>query len=263
LRAVGSLLVVLPVLLGAFWGAPLIGRELETGTHRLAWVQGVTRTRWLAVKLAVIGAAALAVAAALSVTFTWWSGPADRLGSRIGPGLFTQRGIVPIAYVGLGLVLGVLFGAIMRRVLPAMAATVGAFIAVRQATQTWFRPRLLEPLEIRYATFTFFGDDPPGLREAERGWVFSTRTIDAAGQTVSSGGTIRDDVAAELCGLTTTGPTKEQLDACGQELGLENIVRVLPDDRFWTLQLAEAALVVTFTVVLVALCFWWIRRRLT
>lgn len=42
-----GLLVVLavPAVIGMFWGAPLISRELETGTHYLAWNQGVTRTR--------------------------------------------------------------------------------------------------------------------------------------------------------------------------------------------------------------------------
>jgi ABC-type multidrug transport system ATPase subunit len=33
-----------PVLIGMFWGAPLVARELETGTFRLAWTQSVTRT---------------------------------------------------------------------------------------------------------------------------------------------------------------------------------------------------------------------------
>jgi len=57
-------LVVLPALAGAFIGAPLVAREIENGTHRLAWTQGVTRTRWIVSKLALIfipliGAAAL------------------------------------------------------------------------------------------------------------------------------------------------------------------------------------------------------------
>ena len=38
-----------------FWGAPLVTRELEAGTHRLVWNQSVTRTRWLATKLGLIG----------------------------------------------------------------------------------------------------------------------------------------------------------------------------------------------------------------
>ena len=44
--------LAVPGLIGMFWGAPLIAREFETGTFRLAWTQGVTRTRWLAAKSA-------------------------------------------------------------------------------------------------------------------------------------------------------------------------------------------------------------------
>ena len=46
-------IAVAPVIIGVFWGAPLVARELEAGTHRLAWTQSVTRTRWLAIKLGV------------------------------------------------------------------------------------------------------------------------------------------------------------------------------------------------------------------
>src|SRR5262245_11880941 len=48
---------LVPALIGAFWGAPLVARELETGTHRLVWNQSVPRRRWLAVKLTVLGLA--------------------------------------------------------------------------------------------------------------------------------------------------------------------------------------------------------------
>ena len=42
----GAILLA-PAVIGLFWGAPLIARELETGTADLAWNQSVTRTRWL------------------------------------------------------------------------------------------------------------------------------------------------------------------------------------------------------------------------
>ena len=45
--------LIAPAIVGIFWGAPLIARELETGTHRLVWNQTVTRTGWLATKLAL------------------------------------------------------------------------------------------------------------------------------------------------------------------------------------------------------------------
>ena len=43
--AVTAVVLVLPALIGLFWGAPLVTRELEAGTHRLVWNQSVTRTR--------------------------------------------------------------------------------------------------------------------------------------------------------------------------------------------------------------------------
>ena len=65
----------LPALIGACWGAPLVARELETGTFRLAWNQSVTRTRWLAVKLAVVGLTTMAVTEGLSLMQAWWAAP--------------------------------------------------------------------------------------------------------------------------------------------------------------------------------------------
>ena len=50
----GTALIVVPAILGIFWGAPLITRELEAGTHRLVWSQSVSRTRWLAIKLGAV-----------------------------------------------------------------------------------------------------------------------------------------------------------------------------------------------------------------
>ena len=53
-----TLVLVVPALIGMFWGAPLIAHELETGTFRLAWTQSVSRRRWLLVKMGLVGLAA-------------------------------------------------------------------------------------------------------------------------------------------------------------------------------------------------------------
>ena len=57
-------LLVVPLLIAMFWGAPLVSREFETGTFRLAWTQGVSRTRWLAVKLGLGALISMAAARA-------------------------------------------------------------------------------------------------------------------------------------------------------------------------------------------------------
>src|ERR1017187_5440767 len=67
------LVVVVPGLLGVFWGAPLVAGELESGSFRLAWTQDVSRVRWLAARLAVSGLAAMAV-----------GGPATARGTLLG-----------------------------------------------------------------------------------------------------------------------------------------------------------------------------------
>jgi hypothetical protein len=76
--AVTAVVLLLPALIGLFWGAPLITRELEAGTHRLVWNQSITRTRWLAVKLALTGLAAMTAAGLGSLAVTWWSSPIDK-----------------------------------------------------------------------------------------------------------------------------------------------------------------------------------------
>src|SRR4029453_3689224 len=76
--AVPSVALGLPPLSGLFWGAPLITRELEAGTHRLVWNQSITRTRWLAVKLAVTGLAAMTAAGLGSLVVSWWASPIDK-----------------------------------------------------------------------------------------------------------------------------------------------------------------------------------------
>ena len=101
LLAVTAVVLVLPALIGVFWGAPLIARELEAGTQRLVWNQSITRTRWLAVKLGLTGLAAMTAAGLGSLAVTWWSSPIDKTATefpRMAPLLFAARGIVPIGY---------------------------------------------------------------------------------------------------------------------------------------------------------------------
>ena len=262
MRLLGPLLLVLPALIGAFWGAPLVARELEGGTQRLAWVQSVTRTRWLGVKLTMIGLAAAGMTLLLGLAFTWWSGPFDRLTGRMQPGLFAERGMVPLAYAAFAFALGVAVGAVIQRTVPAMAAALGGFVLVRLVVQSWVRPRLVHPLELSYPTYTFVGDEPSSRMVAENSWVLSDRTLDSAGHVLGSGGKLREDLVARLCGLDTITPTKEQLDECGRQLGLHDVVRVIPNDRFWVLQAWETALFLTLALALVGFSFWWVRRRI-
>jgi hypothetical protein len=71
----GLILQVVPALIGAFIGAPVLARELETGTFRYAWTQGFGRWRWTLAKLVALAIVVTAAAGALSVLLSWYYQP--------------------------------------------------------------------------------------------------------------------------------------------------------------------------------------------
>ena len=160
------LLLLVPVLIGMFWGAPLVAREFESGTFRLVWTQGITRPRWLAVKLGLGALASMAVAGLLSLMVSWWSSQLDFVNGEIfDPLRFGVRGIVPIGYAAFAFMLGLTAGLLFRRMLPAMMTAVFGFFAVREIMTRWVRPYLFAPLHksmpITAASPLVFEGTPP------------------------------------------------------------------------------------------------------
>ena len=97
----GVLFLIVPPLIGAFVGAPLLAREFEAGTFRYAWTQGFGRWRWTLAKLVALGVVVTVASGALSVLASWYYQPYFTSGSRslsptpfnpLNPGLFEQRG---------------------------------------------------------------------------------------------------------------------------------------------------------------------------
>jgi hypothetical protein len=133
-------LVILPLLVGLFWGAPLLAREAEHGTHRLAWTQSVGRARWLTVKLAAFIPAAVVAAAILTALLGWAFHPLLQVCSAgycnqttMTPNIFSSWGIAPAVYTLYALALGTAAGAFLQRTIPAMAVTTGGFLGLRLA----------------------------------------------------------------------------------------------------------------------------------
>ena len=161
-------LYVAPALVGMFWGAPLLSRELETGTFRLVWTQGITRRRWLLVKIALVGLTSIVAVGLLSLMVTWEHAPVEAVTlNRIAPGVFDVRGIVAAGYAAFAFALGAMTGALLRRTLPAMAATLLVFAAVRVLVAEWVRVHFVTPLT--YPTTGTAGSGPSG-------WIVSQAT---------------------------------------------------------------------------------------
>jgi hypothetical protein len=286
--AVTVVVLVLPGLVGLFWGAPLIARELEAGTHLLVWNQSITRTRWLAVKLTFTGLAAMAAAGLCGLGVTWWATPLDQAAAPgftlMDPLVFAARGIVPMAYAAFALVLGVTVGMLVRRTLPAMAVTLAAFTVLQIAIPLLVRPHLLPPVtgtfELSPENMDSFGmprdGGPPQVLVDQAipghtgAWVLSSRLVDPSGSPVggdAGGATVQVSTTSGPCAASAmreqerSGP-----DGCVAEvnrLGYRQEATYQPFDRFWPFQWMETGIYALLTLGLTWFCFWWIRRRLS
>ena len=141
---VSLIVLATPVLAGLFLGAPMVAAEFEAGTTQFAWMQGITRARWLAVKAGWLLLAAALWGGVLAALTTWWASPTNaEHGSEFYPGRFDVLYLVPVAYAVFAMALGICAGALIRRTVPAMAVTLGGFIAARVAVTLWVRPHYL------------------------------------------------------------------------------------------------------------------------
>jgi hypothetical protein len=267
---IGVLLLV-PGLIGVFWGAPLVTREIEARSLPLAWNQSVTRTRWIAVKLGLLGLLAAATAGLLSLMVTWWASPIDtalnldpntRLDlTRLGPILFDTRDITPVGYAAFAFALGVTAGVLIRRTLPAMAVTLAGFAGVQLAWPIWVRQHLIAPV---HAVVTLIPADVFQIKDVDgtltfyampnfqqRGaWVLSSRVVDRSGH--------------PFHGSVPAFCFSNDFQRCQAWIGtlhLRQVVSYEPASRFWEFQWYETALFAAAALVLAGLCAWLIHRR--
>ncbi len=282
-QLLGPIVLAVPVLTGIFWGAPLIARELESGTYRLAWTQSITRTRWLAVKIALAGLASIAVAELFSLMVTWWFSPIDRVNmNRITPGVFDERGLVAIGYAAFAFALGAFAGALLRRTMPAILTTLVAFAGARLAMTYGLREHLIAPAHgsaaLRSASMLGFeGAGPAGVRFVARGtsipgaWVSSAHIVDRAGRapTAQSLHAFVSSACPNIGAPPSDGGgrpvSEEAFEACVTRLSanFHLAVSYQPAGRYWPLQIYETAIFAGLALILVALCFWCVRHRLS
>jgi len=140
-------MLLMPAVAGLLIGAPLVAREIETGTTRFAWAQGAGRARQLIAAAVPIALLVTAVAIGVGIEFRWWAAPLLGLGWAWEPILFRLNPLPLAGWSVLGFCLGVFLGAVIRRTVPAMAATFGcvALLLWCQVTFHW-RLSYLAPL---------------------------------------------------------------------------------------------------------------------
>jgi len=246
-----NITIVVPLLFGLFWGAPLLAKEFEDGTHNLAWTQGVSRRRWLRVNLTWSLLAAAVWGAALGALVSWWRYPENALHTRFEA--FDIQGIVPVAYALFAVALGVAVGSVIRRVLPSLAVTLGIFLGLRAAIAFYLRPHYATPVTGHFPLFS--SGAPPGA------WILSSGLAGPPGTSVAPG--IDFGGAGRTVGpcakFMAGGP--QSLGQCLSRHGFHQVVTYQPDSRFWTFQGMEAGIFVLLAAALVGFTVWRVLTR--
>ncbi|MCP2322992.1 ABC-type transport system involved in multi-copper enzyme maturation permease subunit [Hamadaea flava] len=260
---IGALLLGVPALIGVFWGAPLITRELEEKTDRMVWNQSITRTRWLAVKLTLLALASMAVTGLYSLLLTWSASRYDQLiGGRFAALTFASRNLVPIGYAVFAFLLGTTIGLLVRRTLPAMAVTLAVFAVVQVVLPIAVRQHLMSPVtttvqldQTAMERSDFMGVGPDGARidgyTAPGAWSLTTTS-----KLYSADGTPYTAAQSEKC----HGTNQQEDMACTVAQNIHFSYTYHPADRYWRFQWIELILFGGLSLILAGFCLLRIRR---
>jgi hypothetical protein len=262
-HAVGFLVIMTlgaPALVGLFWGAPLVAAELETGTSQFAWMQSVTRKRWLAVKAGWMLLAAMIWGGVISALVTWWSGPDNALQlDQFKPGRFDIMGIVPVAYALFAMALGICAGTLLRRTLPALAVTLAGFIAVRAAVTLWFRPHYASAITVTHSVLS-------GYTPAGSYWQLGQGVLDAHGHLVPApnGAAVYNIPVGYLpasCASVSRGVAGIAPSCRDALTSFRAFITYQPADRYWAFQGIETGIFVLFAAILLTVTAVVLLRR--
>ena len=256
----------------------------------------MTRTRWLATKLAVTGLAAMAATGLLSLILNWWSHSLDQAinagqkqnglfgVARIAPPLFEARGITPIAYTAFALALGVAIGIVVRRVVPAMAITLALFVTVQIVMPVFVR----EHLGASSATTVITPENMMGMMasidpngeavgevhdltvefEKPGAWLIANQTIDRNGEAHRAlpswfARCVPAHAAAVGRPPFSAAGSRPPASSAPRTRATGSGSRFMPASRYWTLQAIESAIFLALAALLAGASFWWLRNRVT
>jgi ABC-type transport system involved in multi-copper enzyme maturation permease subunit len=251
-----------PALIGAFAGAPVLARELETGTFRYAWTQGFARWRWALAKLVALAVVLAAATAAFGVLVSWYYQPYSATGHQV-PGLyqnspfatlFSLREVTFPAWTLAAFATGALAGMLIRRVVPAIVATLAAYAGLAFAAAGLLREHYLTPL----ATTSL---NLPGTAWVISQWSAKDGRFTFAGNPPNS-------LINQFCSSLAAGKAgppgegyAQQLAQCVARHGYTQWTSYQPASRFWPFQWIEGGWLLALSALLIAATIWLVRRR--
>jgi len=239
-------LQAVPALIGVFAGAPVLAREMETGTFRFAWTQGIGRWRWALAKVVLLAVVVIAAAGALTVLFSWYASPFFAAGYAIpfATDLFDVLGVAFAGWTLTAFAIGVLAGMLIRRTVPAIAATLAAYAALALATALHLRQHYLTPLLTSKP-------DLPGAT-----WIVSQWYTKGGKFAFPARGSQIVSALQHFCPSSSLPPAQ-----CLTRHGYTWWASYQPGSRFWPLQWIEGGWLLALSVLLIATAVWLVRRR--
>jgi hypothetical protein len=260
-EVIAALLQGVPALVGAFVGAPVLARELETGTFRYAWTQGFGRWRWALAKLVPLAIAVAAAAGAFSLLLSWYYAPffADGNQTTLASTVFDLRGVAFAAWTLAAFAIGALAGMLIRRVVPAIAATLAATAGLGLVTGLYLREHYIPALvtsnpNVPGSTMgsSVFVPDPA--------WILSEQWQTKAGRPVSESA-LGQVLPAQLGGKGGGIPQSFEVTDYLTRHGYTLWTTYQPASRFWPFQWIEGSWLLVLSVLLIAATVWLVRRR--
>jgi hypothetical protein len=250
----GLVLQAVPALIGAFAGAPVLARELDTGTFRYAWTQGFGRWRWTLAKLVPLAILVAGAAGAISVLLSWYYQPYFATGNQalsltewspLDAGLFDLRGVAFAAWTLAAFAIGALAGLLIRRVVPAIVATLAVYAGLALAAGLYLRRHYEAPLVTR-------NDILPSA------WILGAHWYSKAGQPVSHS-VLAQVILQGAPQLLGKGGGPAQIQYLNEH-GYTLMTLYQPASRFWSFQWIEGGWLLGLSVLLIAATVWLVRR---
>ncbi len=255
-QLIATLLQAVPALIGAFVGAPVLSRELETGTFRFAWTLGFGRWRWTLAKLVPLGAAVAAAAGLFSLLFSWYfqpffsqqlfSGGANTI--PLAALVFDLRGVAFAAWTLAAFAIGALAGMLIRRAVPAIAVTLAAYTGLALAVGLYLRQHYLIPLRTSQPDVPRFA------------WIISQQWY-KGGQPVSQSALTQALQGAQVTGKGGGIPQSPSITQYLVQHGYTLWTSYQPGSRFWPFQWIEGGWLLALSALLTAAAVWQVRRR--
>ena len=171
--------------------------------------------------------------------------------SPLSGGLFDLRGITFAAWTLTAFAIGALAGMLIRRVVPAIAATLVIYAGFAVAAGNYLRQHYLTPLVIR-------NNFPPGSPQMLSRWW--TRGGQPVSQSVAS--QVLQGAPGQMAGKGGGGvPQSLSSVQYLSQHGFTQWISYQPASRFWPFQWIESGWLVALSVLLIGATIRLVRRR--